>query len=105
MRGRTVLTVELLQLPILLVLFFVLLFGIGFILNMLLKTTWFPIYAYVLVLLPLVIYWQYDHQLSFMDNLLEYQIADYLTGLGGLLGAYFSGSTIRSLRQKGFRMF
>lgn len=97
--------VELIQLPILFVLFFVLLFGIGFILNMLLKTTWFPIYLYLIVMLPLVVYWQWDAELSFADNLLGYQIADYITAIGGLVGAYLSGKTIHVLRVKGYKMF
>ncbi|CAM3426218.1 YuiB family protein [Marinicrinis lubricantis] len=98
-------TAELLQLPILLVLFFVLLFGIGFILNMLLKTTWLTIYLYIFVMLPLVFYRLYDTDMSFWGNLKSYQIADYLTALGGLAGAYFSGSAIKTLREKGYKMF
>lgn len=86
-------------------LFFVLLFGIGFILNMLLKTTWFPIYVYVLVLIPLVIYWQWTPGQTLWQNLAGYTLVDYLTALGGLAGAILSGWTIRTLRMKGYRMF
>ncbi|MFD2670663.1 YuiB family protein [Marinicrinis sediminis] len=98
-------TVELLQLPILLLLFFVLLFGIGFILNMLLKTTWFPIYVYMIVMIPAVIYWQYDNSTNLWGNVSGYQLADYLTAAGGFIGAYASGATIKTLRTKGYRMF
>lgn len=96
--------VELLQLPILLVLFFVLMFGLGFILNMLLKTTWFPIYFYVLVLIPWAVYWQWEPG-SLFDNLAGYRISDYLTAAGGLIGAWAGGKTIQFLRDKGYRMF
>nr|WP_313782458.1 YuiB family protein [Paenibacillus larvae] len=37
------------QLVIVTVLLFVLFFGLGFILNMLIKTTWLPIYMYFLL--------------------------------------------------------
>lgn len=93
-----------LQLLIATVLFFVLLFGIGFILNMLLKTTWFPIYVYVLVMLPLVVYSQWEPG-SLLDNLAGYSWADYLTALGGMAGAVLSGTTIRYLRKNGYQMF
>ena len=97
-------TVELIQLPIVIVLFFVLLFGIGFILNMLLKTTWLPVYLYLFVLVPLVIYWQWEPG-SLWDNLAGYKLVDYLTALGGLMGAAMSGVTIKTLRQRGYKMF
>lgn len=93
-----------LQLIIATLLFFVLLFGIGFILNMLLKTTWFPIYFYMIVMVPLVIYQQWDSG-TLLDNLAAYHPADYFTFVGGLLGAILSGKTIQTLRRNGFKMF
>jgi hypothetical protein len=92
------------QLLIAVVLLFVLLFGIGFILNMLLKTTWLPIYVYVLIIIPLVIYSQWEPG-SLWDNLGAYSWADYATGVGGLIGAILSGTTIQTLRKKGYKMF
>lgn len=97
--------VELIQLPILLLIFFVLLFGIGFILNMLLKTTYLPVYLYVILLLPLVVYLQWDNGQSLAGNLLGYQFTDYLTALAGLIGAWLGGKTIQTLRVKGYKMF
>ncbi|UUZ84053.1 hypothetical protein LJK88_09990 [Paenibacillus sp. P26] len=35
----------------------------------------------------------------------EYSIFDYVPAVGGLIGAILSGSTIKSLRDKGFKMF
>lgn len=93
------------QLMIATLLFFVLLFGIGFILNMLLKTTWLPIYIYVLILVPLAVYWQWDDRLSLLGNLAGYSFVDYITALGGLIGAILSGYTIKTLRDRGYRMF
>ncbi len=97
--------VDIIQLPIILVLFFTLFFGIGFILNMLLKTTWLPIYFYLLIVVPLAVYWQYDASVSFIENLASYHFVDYLTGIAGLAGAFAGGATIKMLRDKGYRMF
>ncbi|MED4603804.1 YuiB family protein [Paenibacillus validus] len=93
-----------LQLIIATVLLFVLFFGIGFILNMLLKTTWFPIYGYIVLVIGLVLYWGWGTG-SLSQNIAEYTFVDYISALGGLAGAILSGSTIKSLRQKGFKMF
>ena len=90
---------------ILFVLFFVMMFGIGFILNMLMKTTWFPAYLFVIVIVPAVVisYWKKD--LSFLGNIEAYSFVDLLTACAGLVGALISGTTIRMLRRSGFRMF
>ncbi|OPA80611.1 hypothetical protein BVG16_04705 [Paenibacillus selenitireducens] len=90
---------------ILFVLFFVMMFGIGFILNMLMKTTWFPSYLFVIVIIPAVVisYWKSD--LSFAGNIEAYSLVDMSTAFAGLIGAIISGTTIRMLRRSGFRMF
>ncbi|WP_201305427.1 YuiB family protein [Paenibacillus puerhi] len=93
-----------LQLIIVTVLLFVLFFGLGFILNMLMKTTWFPIYGYIALVIGLVIYWGWGTG-SLGQNIAEYSFADYVPAVGGLIGAVLSGSTIKSLRSKGYRMF
>ena len=49
-----------LQLIIATMLFLVMMFGIGFIFNMLFKTTWFPIYLFIIVLIPLGIWAPWD---------------------------------------------
>ncbi|WP_082112521.1 YuiB family protein [Paenibacillus sp. DMB20] len=91
---------------VLMILFFVMMFGIGFILNMLMKTTWFPCYLFVIVILPVVVYslWNRD-QMTLLAHLGSFQLVDYLTGLAGLAGAFLSGWTIKTLRIKGFKMF
>lgn len=90
---------------VLMVLFFVMMFGIGFILNMLMKTTWFPAYIFVLVLLPIVVYSLWDHDKTFINYLASFRLVDYLTALAGLAGAMLSGATIQKLRQGGYKMF
>ncbi|MBP1992006.1 YuiB family protein [Paenibacillus eucommiae] len=91
------------QLVIVTVLLLVLFFGIGFILNMLMKTTWFPIYGYFAVVIVFVVYW--GNAGSLTDNLTEYSYADYIPAIGGLIGAILSGSAIKALRTRGFKMF
>ncbi|AEI42285.1 hypothetical protein B2K_05810 [Paenibacillus mucilaginosus K02] len=94
----------LLQLIIVTVLLFVLFFGLGFILNMLMKTTWFPIYGYIALVIGLVVYWGWGTG-SLASNLSEYSIVDYVPAVGGLIGAVLSGSTIKYLRTNGYKMF
>ncbi len=90
---------------IVIVLMFVLFFGIGFILNMLMKTTWFPIYGYIALVIGLVIWaWQRD-AVPFGQSVSGYGVSDYVSALAGLVGAALSGSTIKSLRMKGYKMF
>lgn len=83
------------QFIISIVLFMVLAFGIGFILNMLAKTTWVPIVAYLL----LVAY------LFFFKTGGRFAWVDWVVLTSGLVGCVLSGIVIRTLRQKGFRMF
>jgi len=94
-----------LQVLIAMLLTFVLLLGIGFILNMLIKTTWFPIYFCILFLIPLMMYYTWDKSLSFMDNLTGYTIVDALPAVSAIVGAYVSGWAIRALRRGGYKMF
>lgn len=102
------------QLVISVLLFLILFFGIGFILNMLLKTTWLPgllLYPLVVILfvtdVPLGQY--VLHPLSSFSRLGEELASllwvDYLVLGAGLVGAVLSGVSIRMLRQRGFRMF
>ena len=97
--------VDFLQLIIATVLFFVMMFGIGFILNMLLKTTWFPIYLFIIILLPIFIWQTWDDTKSFAGNFGEFTFVDILPAIGALIGAYISGATIRLLRRGGYKMF
>lgn len=94
---------KMIQLIIVTVLLLVLFFGIGFILNMLMKTTWFPIYIYFAVVIAFVVYWGSAGSLT--SNVTGYTFADYIPAVGGLIGAILSGSAIRALRVRGFKMF
>ncbi|WP_442603358.1 YuiB family protein [Paenibacillus sp. KN14-4R] len=87
---------------IVIVLMFVLFFGLGFILNMLIKTTWLPMYMFIALIIGLLIYQGWG---DFAGQISKYGVPDYLATFGGIAGAYLSGLTIRSLRVKGFKMF
>lgn len=81
------------QLIISIPLFLFLAFGIGFILNMLIKTTWLPLVIYALLLVYLFV------KMGILSPV------DYIILMSGLTGAVLSGITIRTLRSKGYRMF
>lgn len=87
------------------ILMFVLMFGIGFIINMLLKTTWLPLYMYILLVIGLLIWFGVKEPEPFLTTISEFGIPDYAMGIGGLLGAWLTGSTIKMLRIKGYKMF
>lgn len=95
-----------LQVIIAAVLALVLVFGIGFILNMLVKTTWFPTYAYIVLIIVLAFWapWAGDGT-KMLDNITNYTIVDFIPAVGGLVGAYISGTTIKALRKGGYKMF
>lgn len=85
--------INLLQVIVSIIMFFVLCFGVGFILNMILKTTWLPLIIYLIVAVIL---------LFRLENFLWPDIAVLVSGL---LGAIGGGWTIQTLRAKGYKMF
>lgn len=85
---------NIIQFLISIVLFTILAFGIGFILNMVLRTTWLPVIISVGVVVG-----------ALALNNIAPNVFD-LTILGfGLAGSVMSGYTIQLLRRKGYRMF
>lgn len=95
------------------VLFFVLFFGIGFLLNMLFRSTWimviiFPIVAVLIVNeLKLIQYFkQPAESLSHLGmNFTSLHSADIIILSSGLLGGIAAGIVIKTLRKKGYQMF
>lgn len=94
-------------------LFFVLFFGIGFILNMLLRMTWIMSILYPLVVLVIVdgisTFSYFTHSREAFNTLGErlagLKTADIVILLSGFFGAVLSGMAIKELRKKGYRMF
>ncbi|SDZ35154.1 YuiB family protein [Thermoactinomyces sp. DSM 45892] len=81
------------QLAVSIILLLVFFFGIGFILNMILKTTWLPIIVYVGFVAYIALQMKQIH------------VVDVSWLLAGLVGAVASGWTIQTLRVKGYKMF
>ncbi len=105
---------NILQFVISILLFLILFFGIGFILNMLLKTTWLPgllLYPIVVILIvtDVPVSRFFSQPLSSLRQLAQelssLLAVDYVVLGAGLLGAFLSGVSIRLLRQRGYRMF
>jgi len=86
-------------------LIFVLFFGIGFILNMLVKTTWLPAVLYVAVVIPIGIWYAWKPELSVGRNFAAFFLIWFFPLIGGAVGAVGSGWAIRELRRRGYRMF
>ncbi|MBB6445002.1 YuiB family protein [Bacillus benzoevorans] len=95
------------------VLFFVLFYGIGFILNMLLRMSWimaiiYPVIAIFIIDKVRFIEYFTDAGHSFSDLLTRISnlaLADILILVTGLLGAIAAGVTIKALRKRGYQMF
>ncbi|MGN7471709.1 YuiB family protein [Brevibacillus sp. SAFN-007a] len=85
---------SILQFLVSIVLFTVLGFGIGFILNMILKTTWLPVVIGVGVVAGALIYQK-----------IVPGVWDAIILGCGMAGTVGSGWTISLLRKKGYRMF
>lgn len=104
------------SIPVLLIsvlLFFVLFFGIGFLLNMLLRQTWimailYPIVCVLIIDKVRLIDYISDPASSFaslMKHISDLGQADIIILTTGLIGSILSGVTIKTLRQRGYQMF
>lgn len=91
------------QLIIGIVIIFVLFFGLSFILNMLLKTTYLPVLFYVLFIGGWLVYYYESGPIG--AYLAEYGVVDIIYALFGLAGVVGGGLTIQKLRTMGYKMF
>lgn len=101
------------QLIISALLFVVMFFGIGFLLNMLLRMTWFMAIVYPIVVILII------DDVGFFDyfvnagtafpalvtKVTNLHLADYIILGGGLVGAIIAGLVSRYLRKNGYQMF
>jgi hypothetical protein len=85
---------SLLQFVVSIVLFAVLGFGIGFIINMILRTTWLPVVLVIGVVVGALLY----------KKIVPGPWDAIILGCG-MAGTVVSGWTIQTLRKKGYRMF
>ncbi|WP_017547977.1 YuiB family protein [Salinicoccus carnicancri] len=101
------------QLVISMLLFFVLFYGISFLLNMILKVTWLMVGVYPFIVLLIVdgistAEYFTDTKEAFNTLLSKFAnlyTADILMLSGGLVGTILAGMTIRYLRKAGYQMF
>ncbi|WP_405127439.1 YuiB family protein [Salicibibacter halophilus] len=101
------------QLIISMMLFIILFFGIGFLLNMVLRSTWM-----MAVIYPIIVIWIVNPA-SFTEyftspaasfsaigpSLASLQLVDVLILGSGLIGAIIAGISVRMLRVRGYQMF
>ncbi len=105
--------VSIVQLFISVLLFFVLFYGIGFILNMLLRMTWIMSLFYPLVVIFIVDQIPFTHYFrqpgtafeTLGKNIISLAPADITILLSGFLGTIMAGITMKALRARGYRMF
>lgn len=101
------------QLIISILLFLVLFFGIGFLLNMLLRATWFMAIIYPIVVIRIVDDVRFFEYItapvsSFSalgSKLISLQLADIIILTAGMVGALLAGFAMKVLRAKGYQMF
>lgn len=94
-------------------LFFVLFFGIGFILNMLLRMTWimaifYPFFAIFIVNKVRFMEYFTNGRIAFQQlghRFASLGTADVIILCSGLVGAIGAGLTIKLLRKNGYQMF
>ncbi|WP_138420270.1 YuiB family protein [Aquibacillus sediminis] len=102
-----------LQLVVSIVLFFVLFFGIAFILNMLLRQTWIMSFLYPIVIFLIVDDFPLSNYVrqpveaisTVIRNITQLTTQDILILSFGFIGTITSGIVIKLLRKNGYRMF
>ncbi len=101
------------QLIISMLLFIVLFFGIGFLLNMLLRATWVMAVIYpvvVILIIDKVRFFEYITKpgssfSALYENFISLGTGDVIILVSGLVGAVLAGVAIKALRVRGYQMF
>lgn len=105
--------ISIIQLVLSVLIFIVMFFGIGFLLNMLLRVTWFMAIIYPIIVILIIdkikfMDYIFDPSNSFSqlgERLINLQTADIIILTSGLVGAIISGVVIKGLRRSGYQMF
>lgn len=105
--------VQWIQLFVAVILFFVIFFGLSFILNMLLRSTWLMSFIYPIVVIIIVdkistIEYIKNPSYAFktaFTNLINISVADIIILLAGFAGTVVSGLVVKYLRKSGYQMF
>ncbi|TSB48195.1 YuiB family protein [Alkalicoccobacillus porphyridii] len=101
------------QLVLSMLIFLVMFFGIGFLLNMLLRSTWLMAFIYPIVVLIIVNQSPFGSYLTqpmleiqnLGTALVELKLVDHLVLSFGLIGSIVAGIVIKMLRVRGYQMF
>jgi hypothetical protein len=104
---------SLIQLLVSVLLYFVIFFGIAFILNMLLRTTWLMAFLYPVVVLLIIndvsVTAYFTSPISSVQAVFpiigQITLVDWIILASGLAGAIVSGFVIKLLRRSGYQMF
>ncbi|MFQ3544752.1 YuiB family protein [Halobacillus rhizosphaerae] len=94
-------------------LFFVLFFGISFLINMILRSSWLMAYVYPIIVLLIIDDFAFSKYFAYpgyafptvFDHLIHLKVVDILILLSGFLGTIGAGWVIRFLRKSGYQMF
>jgi len=103
----------LIQLIVSVILYFVIFFGISFIINMLLRRTWLMTLVYPFIVLLIVgdsrfVEYFTEPSVAFSSTFSQFatiEVFDVIILLSGLAGAIVSGVVIKILRKTGYQMF
>jgi|SRR5690625_308039 len=103
----------LIQLIVSVLLYFVIFFGIAFILNMLLRRTWLMAFLYPFIISLIVgdssigEYFTSPSQAfsSTFNKMISLAAVDFIILLSGFIGTIVSGIVIKFLRRSGYQMF
>ncbi|HEY9570825.1 MAG TPA: YuiB family protein [Metalysinibacillus sp.] len=106
-------SISIVQLIISVVLFFVMFFGIGFLLNMLLRVTWFMALIYPIIVVFIIddvkaVDYIFKPGMAFpalIDKLQALHAVDIAILGGGFAGAVVAGIVMKYLRKSGYQMF
>ncbi|MEZ7173544.1 YuiB family protein [Sporosarcina sp. OR05] len=106
-------TISLTHVVLSIIIFMVMFFGIGFLLNMLLRMTWLMAIIYPIVVILIIdevkVYEYFTNPGGSFgmlgDKILSLHTADIIILTSGLVGAIISGFVMKLLRKQGYQMF
>lgn len=112
-KGETLLMTSLIQHIVSVILFFVMFFGLAFILNMLLRRTWLMSFVYPVIILLIVGKLNVTQYITkpvyafstAFSNLMNITLVDTIILSSGFAGTIVSGIVIKILRRSGYQMF
>ncbi len=101
------------QFAVSMLLFFVLFFGISFLLNMILRSSWIMSFVYPVIVLFIVDDFPWTNYFSqpgeafpnVFSHIANLKVVDIIILTSGFIGTIVAGIVIRKLRKNGYQMF